>query len=58
MSVITPENNVVFEYLDGIAKEFKVNWTSPLSASPGPAAWRPPATAVGRQARRLTRAQA
>lgn len=35
MSVITPENNVVFEYLDGIAKEFKVNWTSPLSASPG-----------------------
>ena len=35
MSVITPENNVVFEYLDGIAKEFKLDWSSPLSASPG-----------------------
>ena len=35
MSVITPDNNVVFEYLGSIAKEYKLDWTSPLSAQPG-----------------------
>ncbi len=35
MSVITPENATVFEYLGSIAKEFGVEWVSPISAAPG-----------------------
>jgi vacuolar protein sorting-associated protein IST1 len=35
MSVVTPENATVFEYLGSIAKEFGVEWVSPISANPG-----------------------
>ncbi len=35
MSVLTPENATVFEFLASIAKEFGVEWVSPISASPG-----------------------